>query len=121
MDEKLKQVVRSLHEKTWSGKLAWDDISSLSGGDEYRVKLGNSIIEVRSGYRDDYEDAGAAIPATRYHRMLVLNSKGFVVDECDQTPADDDFQLLGSLVEAARGNARKREDTLDQLLRLLAK
>lgn len=120
MDEKLQRVVESLHEKTRNGKLKWDDISTLTGGDEYRVRLGDIIIEFRSGQREDLDDT-VYLPPTPYCRILVLNTKGLIVDECDLTPSNQNYELLSELHDVIRSGTRKREDTLDQLLQLLAK
>ncbi len=115
MDKDLLELVEKLVEQTRSRNFQWEDVSSLSGGERFRLNFGDVVVAIEDGevtrWRD--EDESQQFPM---HRLQILNNRGFVVAEQELAECDHQFGRLATLFEAARSSARKRHEVISGLL-----
>lgn len=120
MDNALWDVIDRLTENTRSGKLIWEDISSLSAGDRFRVNFGDTVVDIREGERVEQSDEFGQVHVS-YIRFQVLNDQGFIVDSVEQDIGTSWYKKLSALLDAARGSGRRRKAVLEKLLTTLSK
>jgi len=115
MDKDLLELVDVLIRRSGSPNVQWEDASTLSGGERFRLNFGDTVVEISDGevtrWRD--EDEGRLFPM---YRLQVLNNRGFVVAEQELAECDPMYGKLDTLFETARSNSRKRENVISNLL-----
>ncbi len=114
MDNDLLELVGKLIEQTRSGKYQWEDVSSLSGGDRFRLNFGDVVVALQDGDRKVWSDEGEEHFVPEY-RVEVLNNRGFVVAEMEHY-AGKPFDNLAELFRLARSSARNRRQVMSNLL-----
>ncbi len=119
MDNEFAEVIDRLVAQTRAGKVQWEDLSSLSGGDEFRVNFGDAVVEVRQGERIERTDEEKQY--VEYIRVQILNDRGFVVAKSEQDVGHPFHGKLSELLEAARASGRRRRAVFDRLLTTLSK
>ncbi len=120
MDNEFAEVIDRLVAQTHAGKVSWEDLSSLSAGDEFRVNFGDVIVEVRQGERIERTDDDSK-QYVGYIRVQILNDRGFVVAKTEQDIGQPFYGKLAELLEAARGSGRRRRAVFERLLTTLSK
>lgn len=120
MDNTLWEVIDRMTESTRAGNLVWEDVSSLSAGDRFRVNFGDTVVDIRQGERVEHSDEFGQVHVG-YIRFQVLNDKGFIVDSVEHDIGTTWYQKLSTLLDAARGSGRRRKAVLEKLLTTLSK
>lgn len=120
MDKVLAEVVDRLISQTRAGKVQWEDVSTMSGGERFRVNFGDMLVDVREGERVEQSDLHGETHVS-YIRVQVLNDRGFVVASAEHDIGGPYHRKLGELLDTARASARRREALLENLLQRLGK
>lgn len=117
MNEDLLELINRLLRQTNSSAVQWEDASTLSGGERFRINFGDAVIEVYDGEEQRaVEDGELYLP---FYRLQVLNNRGFLVAEEEQTHEDPHYKPLRNLFQAARSSARNTRQVLGSLLQRL--
>ncbi len=118
MDEKLSKVVDRLTEQTRKGSVAWEDVSSLSLGDQFQATFGDVLVEVRKGdIQRENDEVGEHW--VEYCQVQVRNHRGFVVATNRAEAGEHRYGRLLILFDVALASARNQEGVLDKLLQKL--
>lgn len=120
MDNDLVELVGKLTEQTNAGKFQWEDVSTHSGGDRFRLNFGDVVVTIQDGDRKQWTDEGEEYFAPLY-RMQVLNNRGFVVVESELVSGEKSFDQLAELFQLARSSARNRRHVLSSLLERISR
>ena len=120
MDNVLRELVERLSDQTRAGKIVWEDVSTLSAGDRFRVNFGDAVVDIRQGERVEQSDEYGLVHVS-YIRLQVLNDRGFIVDSTEQDVGTPGYSKLSTLLDAARGSGRQRKAVLEKLLTTLSK
>ena len=115
MDNDLLDLIDRLTHQTGSGRVQWEDASTLSGGERFRLNFGDAVVEVLDGEATQWtaDGEGREVPMCR---VQVLNSRGFVVAEQELNLGAPLYGKLTGLFEAARSSARNRRQVISNLL-----
>lgn len=115
MDKDLLELVDVLIKRTGSPSVMWEDASTLSGGERFRLNFGDVVVEISDGEATRWreEDESQVYPM---YRLQIINSRGFIVAEQELAECDHLYGKLAALFDSARSNSRRRGEVISGLI-----
>lgn len=115
MEKDLLELIDRLIARSGAMAVQWEDASTLSGGERFRLNFGDVVVEVLDGETTLWKEDGEEYQMPSY-RVQVLNNRGFIVAEQELSLGAPLYAKLAGLFDVARASARNRRQVLSNLL-----
>ncbi|WP_374460240.1 hypothetical protein [Chryseobacterium taeanense] len=109
MEQRIKNLIQLLEEKTRSNDAMWTRTSS---DNEFKIDINNSTITV-----DMWN-----VEAVTYYEFVILNENGDRVERIvvgDDDPFNSEFQIVTNFYDAVRNSYFKVDETIENILKEL--